>query len=155
MIIEKEKSCSFSGHRILPKNFNVAELKKAVDNAINDGFSYFLVGMAIGFDTICFKELLDFREKKDIKIIACVPCRDQSEKFNRAQKKEYFELLKNADDIIYLADSYYEGCMQKRNEFMVDNSSRLICALFSTHGGTYSTVKYAAEKGLQIVYLNK
>ena len=155
MTIDKKITCCFSGHRILPNVFQAEEIKKAVYNAINDGFSVFLIGMAIGFDTLCFKELLKIRKEKSVKIIACVPCRDQSEYFNRFQKKEYDELLPLSDEIIYLSDSYSEGCMQRRNEFMVDNSSRLICYLRSNRGGTYSTVKYAAEKNIEIIYLGK
>lgn len=153
--IDKKIACAFSGHRILPKDFDKEELKKAVYNAINDGFSTFLVGMAIGFDALCFKVLEETRKEKDIKIIACVPCRDQSKYFNKSQKKEYDRMLAAADEVIYLAENYFEGCMQIRNEFMVDNSSMLICFLLSPYGGTYSTIKYAAEKGLNIVYLGK
>lgn len=155
MIEDKKITCSFSGHRILPKEFNTEELKKAVDNAIKDGFSQFLVGMAIGFDTLCVKELIKIKEKSDIKIVACVPCLDQAEYFNSKQKKEYFSLLKKADEVICLNENYFDGCMQQRNEFMVDNSSRLICYLKAGYGGTYSTVKYAVEKGLDIIYINK
>ena len=155
MIDEKSVTCSFSGHRILPIKFNREELRKAVYNAINDGFYRFLIGMAIGFDTVCFEELIKIREEKNIKIIACVPCKDQAEYYNRSQKRVYQSLLKKADEVIILAEKYYEGCMQKRNEFMVDNSSRLICYLKTGYGGTYSTVKYAAENNTEIVYLDR
>ena len=153
--IDKEKSCSFSGHRILPRDFNVSEIEKAVYNAINDGFSTFLVGMAIGFDSVCFNVLEKIRREKEIKIVACVPCRDQSEYFNKKQKAEYERMIGSSDQTIYLAENYYDGCMQKRNEFMVDNSKRLICYLKSPYGGTYSTVKYAVENGLEIIDLEK
>lgn len=152
---DSEKTCSFSGHRILPRNFDLSEIEKAVYNAINDGFSTFLVGMAIGFDSVCFSILERLREKNEIKIVSCVPCADQSEFFNRKQKAEYERMLGSADKVVYLAEKYYDGCMQKRNEFMVDNSKRLICYLKSPYGGTYATVKYAVEKEREIVYLGK
>lgn len=155
MNFERSITCSFSGHRILPKDFDTDELEKAVYNAINDGFLYFLVGMAIGFDTVCFETLLKFKREKDVFITACVPCRDQAEFFNKKQKKRYEGLLKQADEVIFLSEKYYEGCMQARNEFMVDNSSRLICYLKTNYGGTYSTVRYAVEKNLDIVYLDR
>ena len=139
----------------MTKNFDVAEIEKAVYNAINDGFSTFLVGMAIGFDSVCFNVLEKIRQEKKIKIISCVPCKDQSEFFNSKQKAEYERMIKAADKVVYLAESYYEGCMQARNEFMIDNSSRLICYLKTSYGGTYATVKYAVEKEREIVYLGK
>ncbi|MBO7369237.1 MAG: DUF1273 family protein [Clostridia bacterium] len=139
----------------MPKDFDGEEIKKAVYNAVNEGFSTFLVGMAIGFDALCFKVLEKIRQEKDIKIVACVPCRDQSKYFNKSQKAEYDREIASSNEVIYLAESYFDGCMQIRNEFMVDNSSMLICFLLSPYGGTYSTIKYAAEKGLKIVYLGK
>ena len=155
LIIDKNKTCSFSGHRILPKDFDVYELEKSVYNAINEGFSTFLVGMAIGFDALCFRVLEKIREKNDIRIVACVPCGDQDKFYNVKQKKEYSEMLSSADEVICLSESYYNGCMRVRNEYMVDNSSRLICFFISGFGGTYSTVKYAVEKGVDVVYLGK
>ena len=152
---QKKLTCCFSGHRILPKDFDVQELEKAVYNAINDGFSIFLTGMALGFDSVCFKVLEKIRKENDIKIKACVPCRDQERFFTVKNKREYYEMLSSADEVVILADEYFEGCMQARNEYMVDNSERLICFLRSNHGGTYSTIKYAVSKGLEIVYIGK
>ena len=153
MNIDKNKTCSFTGHRILPKNFDVEKLEKAVYKAVNDGFDTFLVGMAIGFDSLCFKVLEGVRLENDIKIIACIPCSDQSEFYNEKQKKEYKRMVLSSDDKVILSEKYYNGCMQVRNEFMVDNSSRLIAYLKVTGGGTYSTVKYAVEKGIEVEYL--
>ncbi len=151
--IDKLRTACFTGHRILPGNFNADEVEKAVYKAINDNFNTFLVGMAIGFDSLCFRVLEGIRLSNDIKIIACVPCSDQSEFFNKKQKKEYDRMIKEADDVIMLGEKYQSGCMQKRNAFMVDNSSRLIAYLRIKGGGTYSTVKYAVEQGLEVEYI--
>lgn len=64
-------------------------------------------------------------------------------------------MISKADEVVNVADDYYDGCMMDRNVFMVDNSSRLICYLNYGHGGTYSTVKYAAESGIEVVYFGK
>lgn len=151
--IDKSRAVSFTGHRILPRDFSAEEVEKAVYKAINDNFDTFLVGMAIGFDSLCFRVLEGVRLNKDIKIIACVPCSDQSEFFNKKQKKEYDRMIKEADEVITLGEKYQSGCMQKRNAFMIDNSSRLIAYLRIKGGGTYSTVKYAVEQGLEIEYI--
>lgn len=151
----KEKTCCFSGHRILPASFDIESLKKLVYRTVNDGFDTFLCGMAIGFDAACFKVLEEVKEANDIKIIACVPCNTQSKFFNKKQKKEYERMISKADEVVNVADDYYDGCMMDRNVFMVDNSSRLICYLNYGHGGTYSTVKYAAESGIEVIYFGK
>lgn len=151
----KETTCCFSGHRILPSSFSTEELKKAVYKAVNDGYVTFLCGMALGFDTVCFHVLEDVAKEKNIEIVACVPCKSQSAYFNKKQKAEYERMINASDDVVYLADEYFDGCMQKRNVFMVDNSSRIICYLNYGHGGTYQTVKYAVENNLEVCYLGK
>lgn len=151
----KEKTCCFSGHRILPLDFDKESFEKLVYKTVNDGFDTFLCGMAIGFDALCFSVLERVKESYDIKIIACVPCNTQSKFFNKKQKKEYERMISDADEVIVVTEEYYDGCMMERNKFMVDNSSRLICYLNYGHGGTYSTVKYAVESGVEVVYFGK
>ena len=41
--------------------------------------------------------------------------------------------------------------MHKRNRHLVDNSSVCVCYLNRESGGTAYTVRYAKEKGLEIV----
>ena len=43
--------------------------------------------------------------------------------------------------------------MFKRNRHLVDNSSVCVCYLTKDSGGTAYTVRYAKEKGLEIVNL--
>ena len=150
---DKSKTCAFTGHRILPADFDVEKLEKAVYKAVNEGFNVFLVGMAIGFDSVCFRVLEGLRLTNDIKIVACIPCKDQAEYYNEKQKKEYDRMILSADEKIVLSEKYYNGCMRVRNEFMVDNSSKIIAFLKIPGGGTYSTVKYAIEKGIEIEYI--
>ncbi len=152
----KEKAVAFSGHRIIKKDFSVDNLKIKIEKKINEGFEFFLVGMALGFDTLCFKILKQIKkEKKDknIKIIACVPCPEQDKYFKKSQREEYQKMLKEADSVVLVSPAYDEACMRRRNVFMLDNSSILIAYLYSTFGGTYFTVKTAVEKNLTIEYL--
>ncbi len=153
--VNVEKTCSFSGHRILSSNFDKEELKNVVYGLIARGFDKFLVGMALGFDTECFKILEEIRRENDIKIVACVPCKDQSEFFKKKQKEEYRRMLDSADETIILAENYYEGCMFERNRYMVDNSSVLVAYLNFNRGGTYQTCRYAASLDKEIIYIGK
>ena len=153
IFLNPAKTCAFTGHRVLYDNYSEKLTVKEIKNAVKDGFDTFLVGMALGFDTECFKLLLKFREKKDIKIVACVPCVTQPERFNKEQKKTYFDLLSKADDVKIISEKYTPACMRKRNEFMVDNSSRLIAYLKRDYGGTKKTVDYAVKRGVKVVYV--
>lgn len=123
-----------------------------VYESINEGFNTFLCGMALGFDSLCFSILEEFREEYDIEIIACVPCLGQEDKFTTSQKREYKRMLKMANEVIVFAENYFRGCMQIRNRYLVDNSERLICYLTTSSGGTFYTVEYALKKGKEVIY---
>ena len=151
--IEKQKTVALSGHRILPKSFNYKKLKELLFYLVKDGFNTFLCGMAIGFDTEAFKVLEKLRKVNDIKIIACVPCNNQDRGFNKSQKEEYHRLINSADEVIVLQDKYDAYCMKKRNCFMVDNASVLLCYLTQSRGGTYQTVTYAIENKIDVLYV--
>ncbi len=149
--INPARTCSFTGHRIINKDFNTEKLKEIILKLIDIGYNTFLVGMAIGFDTVAFKVLEEIRLNNDIKIIACIPCVKQSLKFNMKQKTEYDRMLCSADEKIYVGKNYTSNCMQKRNEFMVNKSSCVISYLKRDYGGTANTVKYAVKKGVKVI----
>ncbi len=60
----------------------------------------------------------------------------------------YYYLKEHADKFVYTSKTYFKGCMQVRNRHLVNNSS--VCYLTKKIGGTFSTVKYAYSKGLDI-----
>ena len=145
-------TCSFTGHRILKKDFDNKKLFNVIEKIIENGYKTFLVGMAWGFDLKVFETLLNFKNK-NIDIIACVPCENQECYFKNSEKEKYLEYLKKADKVVYVSDKYFDGCMQKRNRYMVDNSSILIAYLYSNMGGTKNAVSYAQKQGKNIIYI--
>lgn len=151
MIIDRARTCAFTGHRNLDIDFNKAELERVIKGLIKGGFTFFLVGMAVGFDTECFKILEKLRKMENIKIIACIPCEHQDYKFSLKQKEEYKKLLNSADEKIYVSKEYTKNCMFKRNMFMVDSASVLVAYLNSDRGGTFQTVNYAKRKNVNII----
>lgn len=149
----KNVTCAISGHRILSKDFDREKLYKKLSETVDDGYEYFLDGMALGFDSECFRALERIRDEdgKNVKIIAVVPCSDQSEKFPAGLKKEYARMLASADFIIKEESPYFEGCMLKRNDFLVENASLLFVNYRGIlRGGTYYTLNRATELNLTV-----
>lgn len=153
ILINPNKTACLTGHRILQKDFDKKRLYLRLEELLKDGYDTFLVGMAIGFDTEGFKVLLDLKNKYDLKIIACIPCLDQSKRFNKNQKEEYDTLLTKADEKILISTEYTPTCMQKRNKFMVDYSSVVVSYLRHERGGTTNTVAYAIKTGRRIIHV--
>ena len=146
------KRACVTGHRA--RSACPAGLSETLRSVVLDGYTEFLVGMALGFDQYCYEELLRMKgEFPQLRIVACIPCGDQAARFTRAQKARYDRLCAAADERIVLYPSYVEGCMQERNRYMVDHSDLVVAYLRYAGGGTYYTVKYAVERGKEILYL--
>ena len=82
-----EKTCAVTGHRKITDDLDVTELREVFIDLIKKGKDTFLIGMAVGFDTLCFKILEKLKEDYQIKLIACVPCVKQDINFTPLQKK--------------------------------------------------------------------
>ena len=68
--------------------------------------------------------------------------------------KRYEKILRRADEVIVLDKEYSQGCYQKRNVYMVDNSDYVLTWYDGKVGGTRNTLDYAAEKGRYIFNVN-
>ncbi len=148
-----QTTCCFTGHRVLKRDFDDNKLSDIIEKLIKNGYKTFLVGMAIGFDLKVF-EVLQTKKKYNIDVIACVPCKDQDKYYNKTQKEQYENAIKNADKIVYLSEEYFDGCMQQRNRYMIDNSSILVAYMYAKIGGTIYTVNYAKKKEKSIIYID-
>ena len=129
-------------------------LRKAAgysDFYIEQGYQYFGAGGALGFDTLAAQTVLNLKKWYPcIKLILVLPCKDQAAGWRANDVKEYERIKSRADKIVYTADRYFNGCMQK-NRYLVDGGSLCICYLAKQEGGTAYTVQYAREKGLRVV----
>lgn len=154
----KEKSVAFTGHRYVPymqKNEIREKIKNAIINEYKSGMINFYCGMAVGFDMMVAEVLLSLRsEMKNLKLIAVVPFKGQEARFNEYNKKRYNQILGVADDVIVLSDKYYNGCLLRRNDFMLDNSCKLIAYYNGEKkGGTFYTCREATSRGIPIINL--
>lgn len=153
---EKSNTCCFTGHRdISAMAFHelMDRMEPLAMRLIQNGYKYFVCGGAIGFDTFAATYVCALKKRGfDVQLVLMLPCRNQTAKWSQYDKMVYNNLLEYADEIIWLADRYYSGCMQKRNRAMVDASSACICYLNSTsHSGTRQTVDYAYATGVPVV----
>ncbi len=95
--------------------------------------------------------MLRLREREpEAKLVLALPCRSQADRWSLADQAAYRSLLRQADRVIYVSTDYFEGCMQKRNRFLVEHASECVCFLRACRGGTWYTVSYAYDRGLTI-----
>ena len=145
--------CAFSGHRNLNGGgLDFSLLDRVVCDLIKTGTTEFYCGMALGFDTAAAESVLA-QKTEDVKLIACLPCANQTETFSESATRRYQSVLARCDKVITLSPEYYSGCMHARDRFMVDNCDVLVCFLRKQSGGTFYTVNYAKKCGKKIIEL--
>lgn len=154
----KEITCCFTGHRTkdMPKDTNDLEqkLRLAINNLIYRGVTNFIAGGALGFDTLAAFEIINIRQKnRKLKLSLYLPCRGQEKYWNNSDKEMYKFICAQADEVVYISEEYFPGCMQKRNNAMVTDSAHCIAYLTKKEGGTFYTVKYAKFKKIDVINL--
>ena len=162
----RENTCCFSGHRPMKLPWGMREtderclaaknwISRQLEELYAAGYRRFLCGMAIGCDTYFADCVLALKtQHDDICLEAAIPCADQSCRWNSKQKAKYAHLLEACDKVTVFQESYSHGCMQRRNRYMVDESSALIACFDGRPGGTMNTLLYAQREGLAIRMLD-
>lgn len=154
----RARRCCFTGHR--PEKLKRPEgeikncLEKAILKAVDDGFTTFITGMARGVDIWAGQIVLRLRQSNpDIRLIAALPYPDCESRWSVKWKKQYAEVLSAADLVECISDEYSMASFQKRDEWMVDQSSRVIAVYDGVPGGTKNTIDYAEKCGVEVEYI--
>ncbi len=155
--MEKNTTCFFTGHRDIPRGdydkiYN--ETVELIKRLAKDGYTDFICGGAVGFDTLAANAVLSLRDECNIKLHLFLPCADQAKFFSSEQKREYERIKEQCDSVNILYDKYFRGCMHARNRKMADLSSTCIAFLQTESGGTAYTVAYAKKLGIDIYFVN-
>lgn len=162
----KPKYCiAFTGHR--PPKIggydNKNPLRVAVKDAIGAvldravakyGKTHQIViisGGALGVD----QDAARVAHKMGLPFIVAAPCRNQDSKWPKQSQERYNKMLGLAMNVVYVHDGpYRDGCLNKRNEWMVDHCDALVAVWDGSPGGTAHCVKYAKSAGKPIVMIN-
>jgi len=150
------KTCAFTGHRTLADGFSPRRLKREIKKLILQGVDVFYNGMAMGFDLLAAEKTLELKKKyPHVRLILCIPCYQQERNFSQKDKGRYAAIYKNADERVYVSDTYYTGCMQKRNRYMVDRADALIAHCVKEEGGAAYTVRYfkKVKTGRDVIFV--
>lgn len=158
LFLKKEQSVAFTGHRFIPYG-KLPILKAALKNAIIElyakGYNNYYCGMAMGFDLLSAEVILSLKtEYKELRLIAVVPYCNQDERFSFADKRRYHSILNRVNETIILREDYCQGCLLRRNDYMLAHSNQVI-AYFNgeNKGGTFYTCRNAQAEGMPIINL--
>jgi uncharacterized phage-like protein YoqJ len=130
-------------------------LRREAERAYEDGFRHFITGMARGTDQYFAQIVLELKESlPGITLEAAIPCEEQAARWKESEREQYFDLVARCDLETMVQRHYDRGCMQRRNRYMVDRSSRLIAAYDGLLGGTMYTIHYAMRRGIDVVIVD-
>ena len=155
--MDKSKCCCFTGHRVLKITDDLIDrLNDTLTELIGNGVTDFYAGGAIGWDMLCEQEVLRLRERfPQIRLHLVLPCPPdvQTAKWNIKQKAEYQRILTAADEVEILSETYYDGCMQKRNARLVELADCCFCYWNTNRkrSGTAQTVRMAQKKCIDVI----
>jgi uncharacterized phage-like protein YoqJ len=116
-----------------------------------------ITGMALGVDTIFAQAVLELKQMFPmVKLVAAIPCQGQSLKWNAKAQQNYFNILKLADERYFISNNLYaKGCMNERNQYMIDRCDVLIAVWNGDEtGGTYDAVKKATKANKEIIRID-
>lgn len=160
-------SCAFTGHR--PQKFkwgydeehpDCVKLKLLIAQQIlalvDNNVTTFISGMAQGVDQWAALAVLGIKQTfPQLRLVCVLPCEEQANRWSTQAREQYFNILAEADNTLYISRHYTKDCMLERNRFMVDHAHFLMAVYNGERrGGTGMTVNYAQKKGRAIITID-
>lgn len=113
--------------------------------------SVVISGAALGFDQLIMELCIDL----NIDFIAAVPFKGQEAWWPIESREKYFHLLSHAKQVEVVCHGGFAAWkMQVRNQWIVDNSDRMLTCFDGSNGGTKNTVEYSISKNKELIYIN-
>jgi len=152
------RTCGITGHRAIDvsKIDDVKrELRREISEAIADGYTRFLSGMAEGVD-LYFSEIVAELEEDNptltLEAVLAHPGRLDS------KDQDFHRLLKVCNSTVIRSPKYTPNCYLIRNRYIVIESSRVIAVYDGREkGGTVSTMRYAStlQRDLRVIRVDE
>ena len=134
------------------------------ERAANRGVVTFISGGALGVDQWAADIVIEVRAERQkrsptgiggIKLVIARPFPSQPNRWPTEARRHYEKILQKADRIIETSDDPYAAWkLQKRNEWMVDNSDATIAIWNGQPSGTANTVEYAQKQGKPVLVID-
>ena len=160
--IDMNHAVSFTGHR--PERLNMPEstvqewLEKQIRKAVEEGYTDFISGMQRGVDLWAAEIVIKLRQEmkdKNLKLFAASAFRGMESRWEKEWQSRYNSVLRASNGITYVCDRPSRNAFFKRNEYLVDNSKKLIGVYTGAPGGTKETIKYAKRHGKEIILIDE
>lgn len=120
--------------------------------AISKGYSTFISGMQRGVDLWAAEIVLRLHDAgENVHLIAATPFKGMESRWNEEWQSRYSDVIKKADDVVYVSAKPGRAAFFQRNHYMVDHASYLLAVYSGGGGGTLEAMNYAKNKGIEVV----
>lgn len=127
-------------------------LMRVISRLIELGGTYFISGVARGFDTWVAEDIIKLRKNnKNIHLECAIPFPGQSDSWEKADQERRYKILTEADKSVIVSEHYSRACFFIRNRYMVDVADVVVCAFNGKSGGTAYTVDYAIRQNKIVI----
>ncbi len=154
-----EHTLCFTGQKFIPYPYR-RTLQMLLDQELyrlieQSNITDLLVGDSIGFDTEAALSVLRCKNQYphiQLHLIIPYPGYESGRSAYDLHRKR--EIHDWADEILYTSTRYQRGCLQKRDRYLVDNSSGCICYQKSRRDSSSRfMLQYAIKRGLPVINL--
>lgn len=150
------KSACFTGHRSFTgdtENLDTRLYDILEREIIKKNAADFYTGGAVGWDELSAQTVLKLHEVyPHIKLHLILPCsnEEQTAKWTKEQKTEFFRILDLADTVEYTSEHYYHGCMKVRNTVLwsLPTSASAFGILPGRKAGRHKRLEWRKERKL-------
>ncbi len=166
----KPQTAFFTGYRtkkLLKNNPSptlLQDLKNTLIQTIEElcrkGYIQFICGMNDGFDLLAASAILEVQRYKPlIELHAAIPFIGQEDNYSDQEKIIYHQTLRSANvvKVIYNNPTQQSDAHLLRNDFMIENSSAVVCYYDPNRNelrsGTLYNVRHAQKKNIPVINL--
>lgn len=88
-----------------------------------------------------------------VRLICASPYRGFESRWSREWQERYRRVMGQADLVRFICPGYSGDCFQRRNQWMVDHSARVIAVYNGQPSGTRNTIEYARRCNVPVILL--
>jgi hypothetical protein len=155
----KDKTCCVAGHSDIPTDKQAhikKELRREVEQAIADGYLYFLTDLMEGTDQLFAEVVGEIREEtgqrggdNKVRLEAVLPYRNRAAKL--LGNKKTSPLIEACTEIGVWGEKYIPGCYAACRKRQLERSSRMIVVFDGRpKGGTVKAIRMAHAKRVAV-----
>lgn len=119
-----------------------------------ENVTHFISGMGQGFDMYAAEIVLDLRYSHPrLKLECALSCDTQADDWTKNPKKRYDNIVRRADIVTYEQHVCTEGCVERRDESMVESADFVIAVSGGASTGPGRAAEYAQKRGVPVTLL--